>query len=105
MGAREDEARKEAERQRRAQEAEEQRLREEEAARKEREAREQREAQEAAEKVEKKQKVDDFLTENRFADVNAKRKSKFGRYKFPLHTAVKHNPDLVPLLIEAGANP
>merc|ERR1712014_328925 len=88
----------EAERQRQAQEAEEERIREEE-------ARREREAREAQEAAEKKQKVEDFLKKNGYADVNTKRKSKFGRYKFALNTAVKHNPDIVVLLLEAGAEP
>jgi len=102
--AREEEAYRiqEEERRRQAQEAEEQRMRKEEEEKREREAREQREAQEAAEK---KQKVDEFLASHGYSDVNAKRKSKFGRYKYPLHTAVKRNPEIVPILIDAGANP
>merc|ERR1712107_669108 len=91
----------EAERRRQAQEAEEERIREEEA-RREREVREAREVQEAADK---KKKVEDFLKKHGYADVNTKRKSKFGRYKFALHTAVKHAPDIVALLLEAGAEP
>merc|ERR1712187_968302 len=94
-----EEARKaaeEAEKRRQAQEAEDNRIREE-AARFERDA---REAQEAADK---KKKVDAFLKKHGYANVNTKRKSKFGRFKFPLHTAVKHDPEIVPLLLEAGA--
>merc|ERR1712003_100505 len=82
--------------QRQAQEAEQQRIRAEE------EAKREREAQEAADK---KQKVDDFLKDHGYTGINDKRKSKFGRYKFALHTAVKHNPEIVPVLLEAGADP
>merc|ERR1712048_1435637 len=98
-GKRAQEARRateEAEARRQALEAEEKRLQEEE-------ARRECEAQEAQEMADKKNKVDEFLKKHGYADVNAKRKSKFGRYKFALHTAVKHNPDIVPLLVEAGA--
>merc|ERR1712048_1408281 len=71
-----------------------------ETARVEREAREAREAQEAADK---KKQIDDFLKQHGYASVNDKRKSKFGRYKYPLHTAVKHSPEIVPLLLDRGA--
>jgi len=83
-------AAEEAETQRLAQEAQEKRLRDE------------REAQEAAEKM---KKIGDFLARHGYATVDTKRKGKFGRYKFPLHTAVKHDVDIVPLMLEAGANP
>merc|ERR1712032_444187 len=76
-----------------AEEAEKQRLAQE--------ARERR-AQEAAEKA---KKIKDFLAHHGYASVNTKRKTKFGRCKFPLHTAVKHDPEIVPLLLEAGADP
>lgn len=88
----------EEETRRQAQEAEEERIREET-------ARCEREAREAEEAAEKKQKVEDFLKQHGYSGINAKRKSKFGRFKFALHTAVKHNPDLVPLLLELGAEP
>merc|ERR1711879_565305 len=97
-----EEARKAAEedqRRRQAQEAEEERI-SKETARLEREAREAREAQKAADK---KKQIDDFLEQHGFASINAKRKSKFGRYKYPLHTAVKHRPEIVPLLLDCGA--
>merc|ERR1712048_655624 len=100
-GKRAQEARRateEAEARRQALEAEEKRLQEEE-------ARREREAQDAQEMTDKKNKVDEFLKQHGYAGVNTKRKSKFGRYKFALHTAVKHNPDMVPLLLQAGAEP
>merc|ERR1712187_162143 len=81
----------EIERQRLAEEAEKEKNRDE------------REAQEASEK--KKKQVEDFLTSHGYASVNTKRKAKFGRYKFPLHTAVKHDPEIVPLMLEVGADP
>merc|ERR1712048_1290858 len=90
-------AEEEAERRRLAQEAEEQRIRDED----ERLQRE-REAQETAEKA---KKVEDFLARHGYSTVNTKRKTKFGRYKYPLHTAVKHDPEIVPFILEAGADP
>jgi len=94
-----EEARKAAEeeqRRRQAQEAEEERISKET-------ARLEREALEAQEAADKKKQIDDFLKQHGYASVNAKRKSKFGRYKYPLHTAVKHNPEIVPLLLGGGA--
>merc|ERR1712048_592414 len=68
----------------------------------EKQIRDDREAQEAAEKT---KKVEEFLERHGYASVSTKRKAKFGRYKFALHTAVKHDPEIVPLMLDAGADP
>jgi len=94
-----EEARKAAEedqRRRQAEEAEEERISKER-------ARLEHEAREAQEAADKKKQIDTFLKQHGYASVNDKRKSKFGRYKYPLHTAVKHSPEIVRLLLDSGA--
>jgi len=48
--------------------------------------------------------VEEFLTEHGYDDVNSKRKKHF-KYKYPLHTAVKHKPDMVRRLLRCDADP
>jgi len=48
--------------------------------------------------------VEEFLKEHGYDDVNSKRKKHF-KYKYPLHTAVKHKPEMVRRLLRCDADP
>jgi len=80
-----------------------------EQARKDEAARLARVAQQQAEEREQEAQanramVEEFLKEHGYDDVNSKRKKHF-KYKYPLHTAVKHKPEMVRRLLRCDADP
>jgi hypothetical protein len=110
-GEEEEQARRLEEQRRAAADAELQR--QQELARKnaeEAEARRKAEEEENARRLEEQmrldsQKLDAFLKEHGYTGANVKR-TKMLKSKYPLHTAVKKNdPDLVRILLAAGADP
>jgi len=80
-----------------------------EQARKDEAARVARVAQQQAEEREQEAQantamVEEFLKEHGYSSVNSKRKKHF-KYKYPLHTAVKHKPEMVRRLLRCEADP
>jgi len=76
-----------------------------EAERKKREAEEQQQRQQEAEDKENRGRLDAWLQQEKFVDVNHKRKSLI-KSKYPLHAAVKkQDADMVQLLLRYNADP